>query len=133
VFDAQGKLVRRFAFAPADAYTARLDAGRLVVARYFELKLETYDVATGARIDSAPLPFGYELTDVDGGVAVLQSLNSIMLLRLGDGRAFTLTPGAAPVLAALQPAGLAYSSTTAAGEGRVVFMPRTEVARRLGA
>src|SRR5207249_3280071 len=81
VLDQQGKLVRSFAFAPKDAYVARLDGGRLVVARYFKLELETYDVATGVPGVSRPLPFGFELVDVDGGIAVLQSLNTIMLLR----------------------------------------------------
>jgi hypothetical protein len=133
VLDQQGKVLRSFAFAPKDAYVARLDGGRLVVARYFKLELESYDVATGVPGVSRPLPFGFELVDVDGGVAVLQSLNTITLLRLGDGRSFTFTPGAAPVLADLDPAGLYYSYATADGGGRVDFMPRAEVSRRLDA
>jgi hypothetical protein len=55
-----------------------------------------------------------------------------MVLRLADGRSFTLSPGHGPVLAELEPPGLYYSYATPDGGGRVVFMPRAEVDRRLG-
>ncbi len=130
VLDAQGRLVRVFPFAPGEVSAARLDGGRLVVQRAGVL--EAYDVATGAGELQRPLPTGYDLADVDGGIAVLLKDDTIMLLRLADGRSLTLAPGRGPALAELEPPGLYYSYATADGGGRVVFLPRAEVLRRLG-
>src|SRR5207237_1222398 len=110
--------------------TVRLDGDRLVIARGDVL--EAYDVATGAAELQRPLPGGYELTDADGGIAVLQRGNEILLLRLADGRSFRLAPGRAPVRADLEPAGLYFSYATAGGGGRLVLMPRAEIQRRFG-
>jgi Tol biopolymer transport system component len=126
VLDDRGQVVKLFPFAPDEVKTALLDGGRLVVARL--AVLESYDIASGAREGSRRLPSGYRLTDVDGGVAVLRSDTSVMLLSLANGRSYTLPHGAD--LADLEPPGLYYSYPT--GEGRVVFMPRVEVLRRLG-
>jgi Tol biopolymer transport system component len=130
VLDARGVLVRVFPFGEGDVRAARLDGGRLVVAR--SGVLEVYDVATGAGELQRPLPSGYELEDVDGGIAVLTSETKIMVLRLADGRSFTLSPGRGSVSAELEPPGLSYAYATADGGGRVVFVPRAEVDRRLG-
>jgi Tol biopolymer transport system component len=125
VLDEQGTLVRRFPFTPADVSAARLDGGRLVVWRFGTL--EVYDVATGARLLTRPMPAGYRLADVDGGVAVLLSTKTIELLRLDDGSSKTLTPGREPTLADLEPLGLYYSYATPDGGGRVVFLPRPDL------
>jgi Tol biopolymer transport system component len=124
VLDAQGNLVRLFPFAVG---AARLDGGKLVVVR--ASTLEVYDVAGAALEVSRPLPDGYALADVDGGIAVLLRDRTIMLLRLDDGRSLTLTPGAGPVLADLEPPGLYYSFATGDGGGRVVFLPRPSLLR----
>ena len=129
VLDDQGRLVRSFPFAPDDVNAARLDGGRLVVWRFGAL--EEYDVATGARLLARLLPAGYRLADVDGGIAALTSTGGVELLRLDDGRSLTL-PGGDPALADLEPPGLYYSYATAGGGGRVVFVPRAEILRRLG-
>jgi Tol biopolymer transport system component len=129
VLDEKGTLVRVFPFTPADVSAARLDGARLLVWRFGALEL--YDVATGARELSRPMPTGYRLADVDGGIAVLRQGDTIMLQRLGDGRSLTLTPGGGSVLADLEPAGLYYSYAPADGGGRVVFVPRAEVVRQL--
>ncbi len=130
VLDDQGRLVRSFPFTPADVSAARLDGGRLVVWRFGALEL--YDVASGVRVLSRPMPTGYRLADADGGIAVLRSGDTVMLLRLSDGRSLTLTPGRGPVLADLEPAGLYYSYATADGGGRVVFVPRADLLQQLG-
>lgn len=88
--------------------------------------IEAYDVSTGAGLFQQPLPARFRLVDVDGGLAVLLRGNSIMLLRLDDGRSRILTPGRSPVLAELEPAGLYYSYGVAGGTGRVAFLPRSE-------
>jgi Tol biopolymer transport system component len=124
IFDAGGQLVRRFPFSPADIRAARLDGGRLVVWRFGAL--EAYDVATGARVLSRPVPVGFRLVDVDGGIAVLLGSATINLLRLDDGVSRPLSPGGAPVLAELEPAGLFYSYAAGDG-GRIVFVPRSEL------
>jgi Tol biopolymer transport system component len=129
VLDSHGTPVRRFAFAPADVYAARLDGHRLVVARSYTI--ESYDVATGAQELTRPLPAGYELVDVDGGVAVSRRMDAVILMRLSDGASMRLAPGQGPVLADLEPPGLYYSYATGDGGGRVVFVPRAEVLRRL--
>jgi hypothetical protein len=132
VLDAQGKLVRVFPFGPEEVSAARLDGNGLVVARAGVLEL--YDIATGAGLLQRPLPAGYRLSDVDGGIAVLRSddNDTITLLRLQDGSSLTLMPGRRPRLADLEPDGLYYSYATADGGGRVVFLPRAEVLRKLG-
>jgi hypothetical protein len=131
VFDERGQLVRQFPFWPADVRAARLDGGRLVVWRFGVL--EVYELATGVRVRSYPVPTGFRLADVDGGVAVLLGGVAIKLLRLDDGVSRTITPGGAPVLADLEPPGLYYSYTTGGG-GRITLLPRseTEPARRAG-
>jgi hypothetical protein len=130
VLDEQGKVVRVFPFARREVRAARLDGDRLVVTRGDVI--EAYDVTSGAGVLQRPLPDGYELEDVDGGIAVLRQAVSVVLLRLGDGRSFTLAPGREPVLAELEPPGLSYSYVTARGGGRLVFMPRAEIVRKLG-
>ena len=130
VLDAHGAVVRVFPFGRGEVRAVRLDGDRLVVTRGDEL--EVYDVATGAAELRRPLPSGDELTDADGGIAVLQRGNEILLLRLADGHSFTLAPGRAPVRADLEPTGLYLSYATAGGGGRLVLMPRAEVNRRLG-
>jgi Tol biopolymer transport system component len=130
VIDATGALVRLFPFTRNDVTAARLDGGRLVVAR--PAVLETFDVASGAREQSLPLPSGSRLDDADGGIAVLRRGDgTIMLLRFTDGRSFTLAPGATPRFADLEPPGLYHSYAIPGAGGRIVFMPRAEVVRRL--
>ena len=129
MLDASGQLVRVFPFDPADVNAARLDGGRLVVWRFGVLQV--YDVATGVLELSRPMPAGYRLADVDGGIAVLLGTNTIMLLRLDDGHSLTVTPGQEPTLADLEPPGLYYSYATGDGGGRVVFLPRAELVRQL--
>jgi hypothetical protein len=129
VLDSQGKLERFFPFGTGEVSAARLDGDRLVVAR--SGVLEVYEVATGAGVLQRPLPSGYELVDVDGGIAVLTSEKTIMVLRLADGRSFTLAPGRGFVSAELEPPGLSYAYATVDGGGRVVFVPHAEIVRRL--
>lgn len=129
VVDDQGQLLRLFPFSPADVSAARLDGGTLVVWRFGVL--EAYDVATGALQLSRPLPSGFRLADVDGGIAVLLSTDSVMLLRLADGRSMTLRRGQEPTLADLEPPGLYYSYATGDGGGRVVFVPRADLLGQL--
>jgi WD40-like Beta Propeller Repeat len=130
VLDARGELRRVFPFGRNEVRAARLDGGRLVVAR--SGVLEVYDVATGAGERQRTLPPGFALEDVDGGIAVLRDgKDTIMALRLADGRSLTLTPGRAPRNADLELAGLYYSYATADGGGRVVYVPRSEVERQL--
>jgi Tol biopolymer transport system component len=129
VINDQGALVNVLPFGRDEVKAARLDGDKLVVAR--SGLLEVYDAVTGAAVLQRPLPAGYSLTDVDGGVAVLRRANTIMLLRLNDGRSLTLAPSRGPVLADLEPAGLYYSYATADG-GRAVFVPRSELLQQLG-
>jgi WD40-like Beta Propeller Repeat len=124
VLDAQGALVREFPFLPDEVTAARLDGGRLVVARL--AVIDVYDVATGVRLLSQPRPSGFTLTDVDGGIAVLRHGETIMLLRLDDARSRTFAPGQGPRFAELEPQGLYYSYATGV-EGRLVFVPRAEL------
>jgi hypothetical protein len=130
VLDNRGALVNVFPFAPNEVKAARVDGGRLVVAR--SGLLEVYDVATGAAQLQRPLPAGYSFTDVDGGIAVLRHANTIMLLGLSDGRSLTLAPSRGPVLADLEPVGLYYSYATADGGGRAVLVPQSELLQQLG-
>jgi Tol biopolymer transport system component len=129
VLDSSGNVVRAFSFSPADVNGALLDGSRLVVWRFGAL--EVYDMASGALVLSRPLPTGFRLADVDGGIAVLRDADTITLLRLADGHSLTLTPGQGPVLADLESTGLYYSYATADGGGRVVFVPRSTLSQEL--
>jgi hypothetical protein len=130
VLDDHGTIVRSFAFTPADVSAARLDGGHLVVARSYTL--ESFDVTTGALEHSQPLPPGYQLADVDSGIAVLRRAQAIIVLRLDTGASLTLAPGQAPMFADLETPGLYYSYATADGGGRVVFLSRAELLQQLG-
>jgi Tol biopolymer transport system component len=131
VVDGHGALVTVIPFAQNEVKAARLDGGHLIVAR--SGVLQVYDAASGAALQQRPLPAGYSLTDVDGGIVVLQHHETITLMRLEDGRSLTLAPGRGPVLADLEPAGLYYSYVTDEGGGRVVFVPRSNLLQAMGA
>ena len=122
VLDDHGTIVRSFPFSPADVSAARLDGGHLVVARSYTI--ESYDLATGTLEHSQPLPAGYQLADVDGGIAVLRRAQAIIVLRLDNGASVTLAPGQPPMFADLETPGLYYSYATGDGGGRVVFLAR---------
>ncbi|MEP6909403.1 MAG: hypothetical protein ABI896_03095 [Actinomycetota bacterium] len=130
VLDAQGTLLRTFPFTPEDVSVARIDRGHLVVARL--VLLEEYDVATGTLELSRPLPARYTLGDFDQseGIVLMRRPKTIMLLRLADGASLTLRPGHGPVLADLNARGLYYSYAVGRG-GRLVFIPRSKLLRRL--
>ena len=118
------------AFHLGDVQRVLLDGDRLVVARSGQL--EAYDVRTGAQELQRPLQPGYSLADVSRGIALLQHRGTIMLLRLADGRTYTLQPGRGRVLGEIEAPGLYYSYATPQGGGRLVFVPRSELQRRLG-
>lgn len=125
VVDVQGDVVRVFPFTAA---AARLEGDHLVVARGDAL--ERYNVANGVLEASWPLPRGYSLADADGGIAVLRRPAAIRLVRFEDGRTLTIERGG-PMLGELEAPGLYYSY--AVGKtGRVAFLPRSELDRRLG-
>lgn len=128
VVDDQGNLVRVLPFAGGIS-AAVLDGDRLIVSR--SGTIESYGAATGALELSRPLPAGYRLADADGGIAVLLSADTVMLLRLDDGRSLTLAPGGGPMLADLEPPGLYYAHPVGKG-GRVVFLSRSEILQQLG-
>jgi Tol biopolymer transport system component len=130
VLDGQGRLVRTFPFTPADISAARLDGGHLIVARSYTI--ESYNVASGALEVSQPLPPGYQLADVDDGIAVFRRAQAIIVLRLDNGVSITLAPGQPPMFADLETPGLYYSYATGDGGGRVVFLSRSELLQQLG-
>jgi len=130
VLDDHGGLVRTFPFTPADISAARLDGGHLVVARSY--RIESYDVATGGLELSQPLPAGYQVADVDGGIVVLRRAQAVIVLRLDNGASLTLAPGQGPMFADLESPGLYYSYATGDGGGRVVFLSRAALLRQLG-
>ena len=115
----------------------RLDAARLVVLR--RAMLEVYDAASGRLTRRLPTRLGpsgdLRLEDVDGGVAVYVAGLTIHLLRLSDGRdvALRLEDEGSEAHAQLEPAGLfyAYDQAWTTKPGRLGFVPRREVERRL--
>jgi Tol biopolymer transport system component len=129
VVDAQGKVVRVFTLKASSAW---LDGDDLIVTR--ANMIERYRIASGARNVSRPLPSGYKVADVDGGTAVLREARvkarSIKLLRLDDGRSMTVARRG-PMFADLEGPGLYYSYALGQA-GRVAFLLRSEVNRRLG-
>ena len=122
--------LRRVGDVLGEVQRVLLDGDRLVVARLGQL--EAYDVRSGALELQRPLPPGYSLADVSRGIALLQHKGTILLLRLEDGRAYTLQPGRGPVFGEIEAPGLYYSYATREGRGRLVFVPRSEIERRLG-
>ena len=114
----------------SDVNAALLDGQQLVVSR--SSLLEAYEVRSGALVVRRPLPVGFVLEDVSGGVALLRhGKKDLLLVRLGDGRSFTVTPCRGPVLGAIEAPGLYYSYATTDRGGRLVLMPRSELDRRL--
>ena len=113
-----------------EVQTVLLDGDRLVAVRSGQL--EAYDVRSGSLELQRRLPAGYVLTDVSAGIALLRHKRTILLLRLEDGRSFTFVPGRGRVLAEIEPIGLYYSYATPDGRGRLAFLARSEVERRLG-
>ena len=116
-------------FRLGEVQQALLDGKRLIVVRNGEL--EAYDVRSGALELQRPLPTGYYLADVTRGIALLRQKKTILLLRLEDGRSFSLEPVRGPVLAEIEPTGLYYAYTTANGHGRLQLVPRSELERQL--
>jgi Tol biopolymer transport system component len=106
-----------------------LEGDRLVVARSGQV--EAYDVRNGALELQRPLPPGYSLADVSRGIVLLQHKGTLLLLRPEDGRTYLLQPGRGHVSGELEAPGLYYSYATPQGGGRLVFIPRSELERRL--
>jgi hypothetical protein len=87
--------------------------------------LTLWNAHTGAKLRSFALGPGTRvLEDLDGGIAVLGSHGTTHLIRLSDGRGATFARAAH---AQLEPQGLYFASGP-----RLVFLPRADVARRLG-
>ena len=106
-----------------------LDGDRLVVARSGQV--EAYNLRNGALELQRPLPPGYFLADVSRGIVLLQHKGTLLLLKLENGRTYTLQPGRGHVSAELEAPGLYYSYATPQGGGQLVFVPRSELERRL--
>jgi hypothetical protein len=117
-------------FRLRDVSTVLLEGDRLVVVRGGQL--EAYDVHSGALELQRPVPAGYYLADVSRGIALMRHKRTMLVLRLGDGRSFSLEAGRGHVAAEIEPIGLYYSYTTAAGHGRLQLVPLAELERRLG-
>jgi hypothetical protein len=125
VVDVRGGVARMF---PLTVSAARLDGEHLVVAR--GNSIERYAVRTGELEASQPIPSGYKLADVDGGIAVLRRPAAVKLVRFDNGRSLTIERRG-PMFAELEAPGLYYSYAVGKS-GRVVFLPRAELVRRLG-
>lgn len=82
---------------------------------------------SGQAVVQRQLPTDSVLLDADRGIAVIRRPQTIMLLRLDDGRSSTIAPRTELLHADLEPRGLYYSYTTDDGGGRVVFVPRSEL------
>jgi hypothetical protein len=122
ILDASGADLLRVA-APGFA-EARLQGSDLVV--HAGATLDDYDSASGALLHAWLLPANATLEDVQDGVAVYVTSAQIHLLRLSDGRDAAITPpGAGPLHAQLEPAGLFYSYSVLDSDrpGRVAFVP----------
>jgi hypothetical protein len=130
VLDDRCSLVRLLRVGTNSVNAALLDRRRLVVAR--SGRLDVYDVASGARVLTGPLPAGYRLTDVSGGIAVLRRGRRILVLRLRDGHSLLLWPERGPVQAEIEAPGLYYSYATPDGRGRLELVSTAELERQLG-
>jgi hypothetical protein len=129
VLDDRCTLVKVFPFARGEVKRTLLDGRRLVVSR--SGLIEAFDVSTRELIVRRPLPAGYKLSDIAGGIALLLRGRDILLLGLADGRTITFTPCRGPVRADIEKVGLYYSYATVDRGGRLVFVPRSELERRL--
>ncbi len=108
---------------------ALLDGQRLVVARAG--LLEAYDVGSGRLVAQRSRPLGTIVNGAAGGLVALHSGWTLTVVRLADGRSVSFTPCHGPVGAAIVDRGLYYTSTTPEREGRLAFVPRQELQRRL--
>jgi Tol biopolymer transport system component len=113
----------------ANRDTVLLEDGRLVVAR--PRLADVYDAATGALVLQRALPAGYAVDGAAGGVLVLRRGTMVVALRLQDGRSTSFRPCRGPISTAIDRTGLYYSYTTVQRQGRLVFVPRAELERRL--
>ena len=130
VLDDRCSLVRLLRVRTNSVNAALLDGRRLFVAH--SGRLDVYDVASGARVLTGPLPAGYRLTDVSDGIAVLRRGRRILVLRLRDGHSLLLWPERGPVQAEIEAPGLYYSYATPDGRGRLELVPTAELERQLG-
>jgi hypothetical protein len=130
VLDDRCTLVRLLRVRTNSVNAALLDRRRLVVTR--SGRLDVYDIASGARVLTGPLPAGYRLTDVSAGIAVLRRGRRILVLRLSDGHSLLLWPERGPVQAEIEAPGLYYSYATPDGRGRLELVPTAELERQLG-
>jgi Tol biopolymer transport system component len=108
-----------------------LDGQRLVVAR--PGLLEAYDVVSGRLVTQRSRPRGTIVDGAAGGLVALHSGWTLTVMRLADGRSISFRPCHGPVGAAMADRGLYYTHTTTEREGRLAFVPRGELDRRLAA
>ncbi|HET8652179.1 MAG TPA: hypothetical protein VFM13_06375 [Gaiellaceae bacterium] len=122
LMDTVGRVLRRL---PSGARRAALSGDRLALRA--GSAVEVYNTRTGSRTDRFPAGSGVSLEDLDGTIVVTAQGGTVALRRLGGGPTTRLHV-VGNALAALEPAGLFV-----AGSRRVIFLPRSEVLRRLGA
>jgi hypothetical protein len=125
------RVVRTIPLQDTKHASVLLEARTLLVAR--PGLLEAYDATSGTFLLQRSLPPGYVVDGVAGGVVALHRGGTIKALRLNDGRSASFTPCHGPARAAVDRTGLYYSYRTSERQGRLAFVPRADLERRLAA
>lgn len=129
LLDWEGNLIRAIDVGGARAIALR-DHRLLVLTD--GATLDVFDVGSGRRVDSWPVPAGVEpKLDAHFGVAVVTSNSAVFALDLGTGRQAVIARAPTSVLAEIEAPGVAYAYSDS-GRGVVRYVPYSRIERLLG-
>jgi len=133
--DGSGRLLQSIATGPQDRHGLALSGTQLVVST--GRTLQVYDTRTGSLARTWPV-VSYagavgSVADLQDGIELYFVARQLHVLRIADGRDRTLAVSAGHLVGAqIEKAGVWFAYNTAAGHGRVVFVPWSSVRSTLG-
>jgi hypothetical protein len=133
IYSARGSITTQITAAPSTIFADTVLQGSRLLTSWGN-KLALYNASSGAFVKTVRVERYVVLRDLQNGLAVYLTGRRIHVLRLSDGKRFALTPpGKGFVDAQIEAPGLFYAYNMAKGirRGRIAFIPRSKVVKRL--
>jgi hypothetical protein len=136
LFDRSGRLLQTITTGPQDRHGLALSGTHLALVNDGQT-VQVYDTRTGSLTQTRPVVSyagsAARLVDLQDGIALYLVARQVHVLRIADGRDRKLAVAPGHLAGAqIEKAGAWYAYNTAAGRGRIVFVPWSSVRSTLG-
>ena len=134
IYSAGGSVLKQITAVPSTTFTNTVLQGSQLLTSRSNNTLALYNAHTGAFVKTVRVKGNdVELRDLQSGLAVYLDYNHLHVVRLADGKRFTLTLSENLVDARIEAAGLYYAYNVGKGayRGRVAFVPFAKVVKKL--